>query len=126
MGQEQIAALLAFLPEFEREGFCPGGVVPLDEDGYPEEAFTQQVSRFLDACYKNGFIVRFDWERWDDEARVYMSTPVRLQETDLVLLRRLLTWHVRQNRFARGHLAEMIARGHVAAILRRIRDVASS
>lgn len=120
---EQVAALLSYLPEFEAEGFCPGGVIPTDGDGYPEESFLKTVSRFLDACYKNGFIVRFDWESWDSEARAYMDDPARVAGADLGEVRRLLTWHVRQNRFERDHLAGMIARRHIAAILRRLKDL---
>ncbi|MEI8352674.1 MAG: DUF6508 domain-containing protein [bacterium] len=26
------------------------------------------VSRFMDACYKNGYVVWFDWEHWESEA----------------------------------------------------------
>lgn len=121
--REHVEALLGYLPGFEEAGFCPGGVIPLDEDGYPEESFLKAVSRFLDACYKNGFIVRFDWESWDAEARAYLDDPARMAGADLAVLRRLLTWHVRQNRFERDHLAGMIAKGHIGAILRRLRDL---
>lgn len=120
---DQVAALLAFLPVFEDPGFCPGGAVPLDEDGYPAEPFVKTVSRFLDACYKNGFIVRFDWESWDAEARETMALADRVAAADLPRLRRLLTWHVRQNRFERDHLASMIAGGHMLAILRRVKEL---
>lgn len=119
----QIAALLAFLPEFEAPGFCPGGVIPEDEDGYQDEGFVKLVSRFMDACYKNGFVVKFNWEGWGAEAAAYESDPARLQAADLSQLRRLLTWHIRQNRFAKGHLAGMIANGRIPAILRRLKEI---
>ncbi len=122
---DQVSNLTAFIPLFKDPGFCPGGTMPLAEDGYPDESFLQMVSRFLDACYKNGFIVRFDWESWDAAAREYLSDGARLAGADFPQVRRLLTWHVRQNRFARDHLAEMIAGGHVLAILRRLKDLAA-
>lgn len=115
-----VTALLEFLPLFSAPGFCPGNEIPVDDEGYPDEGFTKLVSRFMDACYKNGFIVKFNWEAWEAEATGYQSEPARLQAADLSQIRRLLTWHVRQNRFAKGHLADMIAKGHIKAILQRL------
>jgi hypothetical protein len=114
-------SILSFIPILEDPAFCPGHEIPLEEDGFPEESFTRLVSRFMDACYKNGMVVRFDWERWEVEARRYLAEPDRLLEADLLPLRRLLTWHVRQNRFAKGHLASMIAGGHILLILKRMK-----
>jgi hypothetical protein len=118
-----LAAMLEFLPIFGAAGFCPGGDIPQDEDGFPGEDFVKLVSRFMDACYKNGFIVKFNWEAWEAEARGYLQDPGRLKDADLPLLRRLVTWHVRQNRFEKDHLAAMIAQGHMTAILRRLNEV---
>jgi hypothetical protein len=119
-----LAAMLEFLSIFGATGFCPGGAIPQDEDGFPGEDFVKLVSRFMDACYKNGFVVKFNWEAWEAEARGYLQDPGRLKDADLSLLRRLVTWHVRQNRFAKDHLATMIAQGHMAALLRRLKEVA--
>lgn len=122
---DHLKALLAFVPVFEEPGFCPDRVVPLDEDGYPQESFVKLVSRFMDACYKNGFVVRFNWESWDAEARGYMDGAARLAGAGLADLRRLLTWHIRQNRFERNHVATMIAKGHMLAVLLRMRELAA-
>lgn len=119
-----LAAMLEFLPAFTAAGFCPGGEIPVDEEGFPDEGFVKLVSRFMDACYKNGFVVRFNWEAWEAEARGYVQDPGRLKDADLALLRRLVTWHVRQNRFAKDHLATVIASGHIAAILGRLKALA--
>jgi hypothetical protein len=120
-----VAALLEFLPVLSAPGFCPGGEIPVDDEGYQDEAFVKLVSKFMDACYKNGFIVKFNWEAWEAEAAAYESEPARLQAADLPQLRRLLTWHVRQNRFAKGHVAIMIAKGHILSILRRLKELAA-
>lgn len=118
-----VATLLEFTSLFEAPGFCPGHEIPVDEDGWPPEDFVKTVSRFMDACYKNGFVVRFNWEDWGSVAQGYVEHPTRLKEADLSEVRRLLTWHVRQNRFAKDHLAGMIARGHILAILRRLGEL---
>ncbi|MEI6515770.1 MAG: DUF6508 domain-containing protein [bacterium] len=116
----QLAALLAFVPVFEAASFCPDQVIPMDEDGFPDEEFKGVVSGFMDACYKNGFVVKFNWEDWGPEAERYKADPDLLKNADLATLRRLITWHIRQNRFSRDHLATQIAQGHILAILRRL------
>jgi hypothetical protein len=123
---QHLANLLEFIPALEDPSFCPGGILPLDETGQTDEDFQRIVSRLMDACYKNGFVVRFDWEKWEAEGKNYVHHPELLKEADFNALRRLLTWHIRQNRFARNHFAAMTASGHVLAILLRLREVAGT
>lgn len=118
---QQLENLLEFIPVFEDPAFCPTGQIPEDEEGYPDEAFMKTVSRFMDACYKNGFVVRFDWEHWETEAMAFVRDPALLNAADPLVLRRLLTWHIRQNRFTRNHVASMIASGHILLVLRSLR-----
>ncbi|MEI8139974.1 MAG: DUF6508 domain-containing protein [bacterium] len=117
---QQLANLLDFIPVFEDPSFCPAGQIPVDEDNWPDEDFMKLVSRFMDACYKNGFVVRFDWENWEAEAMTYVRDPALLKEADLVILRRLFTWHIRQNRFTKNHVATMIASGHILLVLKSL------
>ena len=123
---QHLANMLEFIPILEDPALCPDGAIPLDEEGLTDEAFLKLTSRLMDACYKNGFVVRFDWENWEAEAMGFIKDPALLNDADITVLRRLLTWHVRQNRFTRSHVATMIANGHVLAILRRLRDVAGT
>lgn len=119
----QWAAMFDFIPIFEDPAICPDHAIPLEEDGFPEEAFTKLVTRFMDACYKNGMVVKFNWERWEEEGTALVTDSSRFQAADLPTLRRLLTWHVRQNRFAKDHLASTIANGHILAILKRMKSL---
>ncbi len=118
-----LANLLEFIPVFEEPGFCPTGQIPVDEDNWPDEVFLKLVSRFMDACYKNGFVVKFDWENWETEALSYVRDHALLKEADLLVLRRLLTWHIRQNRFTKNHVATMIASGHILLMLKRLSEL---
>jgi Family of unknown function (DUF6508) len=52
-----------------------------------------------------------------------MQDPALLAQADLLTLRKLLTAHVRQDRFIEGHLAQMLENGHISAILRRLREL---
>ena len=120
---QQLANMLAFIPVFEDPSFAPDGQIPMDEDHWPDVEFMKGVSRFMDACYKNGFVVRFDWEHWETEAMTYVRDPALLNEADLGLVRRLLTWHIRQNRFTKNHVATMMASGHILLVLKRLRTL---
>jgi len=112
-------AILAFLAPFEREGFVPSTLV--DRPGvFPWDDKAPEVRLFLDAVYAHGFVRPFDWSSWGAQARAFFDDPERLSRADLCDVVRLLTYHVRQDRFCDGHLSEMIRCGHVAAILRRL------
>jgi hypothetical protein len=52
-----------------------------------------------------------------------VSKPGALETANLLTLRKLLTVHVRKDRFVEGHLARMLECGHITAILRRLREV---
>ena len=121
---KNLAVLLGFIPVFEDPAFCPGRTIPLDEDELPDIDFMKVVSRFMDACYKNGFVVRFDWETWESQGQGFVQSPGSLTGADMAVLRRLLTWHIRQNRFTKNHVATMIASGHILAILKCLRALA--
>ena len=114
-----IEEVLAYLPIFEDPRFLPE-VVVAEEQGWAFEQYTREVYEFERTLYRTGFIVRFDWARWEREAFGYYLEPERLDSANLATLRRLLTFHIRKNVTCEGHLAEMLRDGHVQAILRRL------
>lgn len=63
-------------------------------------------------------MVVFDWVRW----RAKVSDPTALGGADLLTLRKLLTFHVRADRFSEGHLISAFEKGHITTILRRLAD----
>src|SRR5690606_12923944 len=122
---ERLAGLAIFLPVFEAEGFGFGswdsapGAMPVYE-------FSEHAGRFLDEAYRLGWVLPgFDWGEWaaGAEARGLMERPGAVAQADADALARLLTMHIRQERFCEGHLAGMFESGHLTAILRRIRDL---
>ena len=44
-------------------------------------------------------------------------------DADLLTLRRLLTTHVRADRFTEGHLAAELENGHICAILEQLEEL---
>jgi hypothetical protein len=124
---EGIERVLAFLPIFE-----PGYQDELytwtpsrkRADGtwnMPYVTYSPELLNFLGALGFAGFIQPYDWMSWQEEASRYVSEPDLLKDADLDTLRKLITLHVRRDRFVEGHLSEMIENGHIRAILYRLK-----
>lgn len=120
---ERLAGLAAFLPIFERAGFTFGawrdkaGVMPWYE-------FGPDAHRFVEEAYRLGWVLPgFDWSAWvrGAEGQRLVNDPEALARADAVALARLLTAHIRQERFCEGNLAGAFESGYLTAILRRAR-----
>ena len=122
IGSRQLDAVLRFLPIFERPGYV-FGEWHSPEGQFPYYSMSREVMDFCQALYDQQIVFSFDWPSWQDEAQRLYSDPAALERADLLTLRKLLTTHVRKDRFAEGHLAEMFECGHVTAILRRLKEV---
>ena len=83
-----------------------------------------EVDDLVQALYDNGWVEPFDWSKFQDEAIGYFENPSRLETVDLETIRKLLTLHVRKDRFCEGHFLEMLEKGHIQAILRRLAQLA--
>jgi len=103
ISRENIAAVLKYIPIFEAENINP-----------------DEIYNFMQVLYDNNIIYSFDWPAWEDEAEKLHEKPDALALSDLETLRKLLTVHVRKDRFCEGHLAGVIRDGHVLAILKRL------
>ena len=120
--RRQIDALLRFLPGFEATDAQHGEW--RSEDGVmPYRVASEAVSGFLDALYGNGWVEPFDWGAWQDAAARYVESPDMVAQADMDTIRKLLTTHARNDRFCEGHLVAMIECGHIAACLRRLREL---
>jgi hypothetical protein len=118
-----VEAVLAFLPVFEDPRFLPE-VVVAEERGWTLEQYTREVYEFERTLYRAGFIVRFDWSGWEQEAYRYYRDPSLLANADCAAIRRLLTFHIRKNVICEGHLAGMLRDGQIQAILERLAALA--
>jgi hypothetical protein len=119
---EQIDAILVFLPVFEREDFVPSKL-QVPPNSLPYHDFAGELTRFHEAVHDNGFVFSFDWSAWEHQAHRYFEQPGLLLKANLQVLRKLITFHVRKQRFCDGHLPEMVKCGHIAALLRRLKEL---
>lgn len=114
--------VLSYLPVFERQ---PSDLYEVDVaismlDPY---FYAAEVNQFIQTLYQDGFITPFDWTDWQQEAEAFMRHPERVQATDLETIQKLLTTHVRAERFNSGHLAHTIQTGHILVILNRLAEI---
>ncbi len=85
--------------------------------------YSQKVSEFITALYHCNFIQEFDWTSWHDEAEKYQKHPRLIGDVDLETIIKLLTTHVRADRFCSGHLASVLDNGHLLKILERLAEI---
>jgi len=140
--RQSIDALLEFIPVFEDPEFefsawevstdedAPATMRATPPDGGPTQSYYHrthpEASRFVRALYENDWVVPFDWPQWQKTGERYTESEAALQEADLDVLRKLLTTHVRKERFCEGHLSAMHRCGHLTALLRRMRELRDS
>jgi len=85
--------------------------------------YSVRVYSFIKDLYENNFIIRFNHSCWQEEALKYFNDPKLLDSANLLILRKLLTLHVRKDRFCAGHFAHMIDTGHILNILKRLKII---
>jgi hypothetical protein len=116
----QVDAILPFIDRFEADGFSPGSW----DSAALMYNFSDSVTEFHQALYSNGWISpSFDWGEWLDTAREYVESPEKIASADIKAIQKLLTSHVRAERFCEGTLAQMFENGHIVALLRRLREL---
>jgi ADP-ribosyl-[dinitrogen reductase] hydrolase len=116
-----IQAVLKFLPVFEQIDFSPGEWIG-GEGHLPYFEYANVILDFLRTLGENGFIQPFNWPQWG-EGEQLVDNPRLLSKASLQTLRKLLTAHVRADRFSEGHLAAMFESGHITMILKRIDEI---
>ena len=121
---KQIDAILAFLDAIERMDFKFGEwPVASETPVTPHFKYGDPLEAFVRALYGEGWIEQFDWEKWQENAAQYVDSPDLLASADAETIRKLLTTHIRKDRFCEGHLAAMFENGHIVALLRRLKEI---
>ncbi|MGZ7171622.1 MAG: DUF6508 domain-containing protein [Halobacteriota archaeon] len=130
ISKANIEAIVRFLPIFTAKDFkfgeWGGGKIAAHHFIAPYFTLSSEASAFYKALYDNGWIIPFDWPSWQEEAVRYVQDQKLLEQADAETLRKLLTTHVRKDRFCEGHLASMFESGHIIAILLRLQKLSQS
>ncbi|MFZ3135993.1 MAG: DUF6508 domain-containing protein [Thermodesulfovibrionales bacterium] len=85
--------------------------------------YSHKVSEFITTLYRCNFIQEFDWTSWHDECEKYQKDPHLIGDINLETIIKLLTTHVRADRFVSGHLVSVIDDGHLLKILQRLAEI---
>lgn len=75
---------------------------------------------FVHACYEEGFVQGFDWMSWSNTKPEVLEPDASFDDIDLSTVIRLLTLHLRADRFNDGHLMAVLQQGIIAGILRQL------
>jgi hypothetical protein len=84
--------------------------------------YSEKVSEFIRTLYRCNFIQEFDWIS-SDECEKYQKDPHLIGDINLETIIKLLTTHVRADRFVSGHLVSVIDNGHLLKILQRLAEI---
>lgn len=115
-----IDKILGFLSAFERRS-SKLYEVNSQQSMLEPYIYSSEVNGFLQALHDEGFILTmFNWGVWVEEANQYVNDPEFLHYADLLTLQKLLTSHVRMERFNSGNLAQLIDNGHILEVLRQL------
>lgn len=120
--QENVDAVLAFIPLFESKD-AKLYKIETETSFLDPYQYSKDVDSFISTLYKEGFVISFAWTDWQDEAKRLVNNPKLLDSADLCTLQKLLTTHVRKERFCSGHLAGIIKNGHILALLKRLEAI---
>ena len=86
--------------------------------------FDEIVMEFIQVLDDNDWVTpQFDWGEWQESATRYIESREMVESADAVTIQKLLTTHVRADRFCEGHLASMFENGHIVVVLRRLKVI---
>ncbi|AJI08366.1 C-5 cytosine-specific DNA methylase family protein (plasmid) [Bacillus cereus 03BB108] len=91
-----------------------------------KESLQEILYRFEKFLYQNEFILNFDYISWGKTEKVdrYIKNENVVKEANLITIKKLLTYHLRMNRFYEGYLCDVIYIGHMSCIIRRLMKIA--
>lgn len=79
-------------------------------------------SQIIELIYDNELIYPFDWTNWKEGVNFIENENHNYEEKDLIFLIKLLTLHVRKDRFCEGWLDQMLNDKTIFYILSAIKN----
>ena len=121
LSADSMARVVAFLPYFQDETmekvvFSPDAVAG-------PYVYAEEVQRFVLALYEEGIVYDFDWQGWRETAITYLSDRSLIESADLETICKLVTTIARAEKNTNGILGEMINKGVITDILKRLQEL---
>lgn len=85
-----------------------------------EPSYHPVIRELMQSLNENHFVQPFDWLGWQPSAEKIFREPSRVSKASLETCAKLITLHVRKDRFCGGHFGEMVRSEHICAILHRL------
>ena len=124
ISMKNIDILLKYLPIFESDKFNSIDEKLLKKGNLPFTlCYSKEVNDFVKDFYKSNLLYNFKWSEWQNEALKYFEKPELLKNVDIEIIRKLLTLHIRKERFCEGHLIDIIDSKHIVEILKRLKQI---
>jgi hypothetical protein len=124
INKTELESLLSLIPELQsHEG-------PFGEHDFSAEGNTFHIGPYIFSpllekiwlgILESGLKHPFNWGAWQDEAERICYEPGLLEKADLETIRKLLTLHLRKERFCEGHLAAVCEDGLMLRTLLRLK-----
>lgn len=83
----------------------------------------ERASAFVAACDEENFLQPFDWGEWSSHHEADLCSREFIRSADLVAIVKMLTTHIRADRFCDGHLLCVMDDGTIGAILDRLQSI---
>ncbi len=84
----------------------------------------EKIGLFFEELDALGFNLIFDYQKWAQEQNDFFERdPAFLENADLTLLRKVMTYHVRTERFLQGHLQSLFENGYITSFLTRLEEL---
>ena len=128
--EDGVRHILSFLPRLSARG-VNFGESPRIEDADKNRVsllpatLSETVLEFVHACYDENFVQSFDWSEWSHQHQAELSDEAFIAFADIARIVRLLTTHIRADRFCDGHLLSVFEDGTIVRILKRLKEISS-
>ncbi|MBU1014808.1 MAG: hypothetical protein KKG99_17575 [Bacteroidetes bacterium] len=118
---EEIKKILEFKSVIESDSINKA----LSATNEPYEFYEEEnITQFLQQLDISGFNLIFDYQAWlEEQSYEKLSDLDFLQKADLDTLRKLMTAHIRTERFLTGHLKEQFGNGYMAIFFARLEEL---
>lgn len=94
------------------------------EAGDNQDVFLNSVYRdFFTQLNLSGLVEPFDYNAWLAGQEIQIDSGELIAGADLELLSKLVTTHIRLDRFIGGHLEQLMQDGYFLKVLNRIREL---
>lgn len=115
--------LITYVDIFAQDDFTPYQKIKVEDGEF--EVYSEEVDSFIQLFYKSKLLVNFRWQDWQKEALKFFENPLLVNEALEEDVLKLLTLHIRKDRFFDGHLGEMIETKHISQILQRLKNLSN-